>query len=138
MKKNDVFQLMISIHFSNFPSLSLSGKTSAANLCLRLFTHCHSCIIHACILILIWVKISILPIQSNQSKFVVNRHPKSVRFRMSSILPGTAKEGDQLVICTVEQMCFQPLMKRASGGSGSDFEWQVVPGSGGSNAEGPS
>ena len=77
---------------------------------------------------------------TNQSKFVVNRRPKSVHFRMSSILPVTATEtplGDQLVICTVKQMCFEPFMKGASGGSGSDFEWQAVPGSGGDNAEGP-
>ena len=38
--------------------------------------------------------------------------------------------GDQLVICTVEQMCFEQLIKYASEGSGSDFEWQAVPGFG--------
>ena len=41
------------------------------------------------------------------------------------------------MICTVEQRCFEPLMKGESGGGGSDFEWQAVPGSGGGNAEGP-
>ena len=69
----------------------------------------------------------------NQSKFIVNRRHKSVHFRMSSILPGTVTEaplGDQLVICTVEQMCFEPLMKGASGDGGFDFEWQAVPGLG--------
>ena len=40
------------------------------------------------------------------------------------------------MICTVEQMCFEPLMKGASGVSGSDFEWQAVPGSGSGNAGG--
>ena len=59
---------------------------------------------------------------------------------MSSIIPGTTTEaplGDQFVICTVEQMCFEPLMKGASEGSGSDFEWHAVPGCRGGNAEGP-
>ena len=59
---------------------------------------------------------------------------------MSSILPGTATEaplGDQLVICTVQQMCFASLMKGASGGNGPDFEWQADIGSGVGNAEGP-
>ena len=41
------------------------------------------------------------------------------------------------MIFTVEQMFFEKLMKYASEGSESNFEWQAVPDFGSGNAEGP-
>ena len=67
--------------------------------------------------------------KSINPNFEVHRRSKSLQLRMSSILPGTTAEAPlegQLVICTVEQMCFELLMK----GSGSDFEWHAIQGFG--------
>ena len=65
----------------------------------------------------------------NQSKFVVNSRPKSVLFRMSSILPGTATEaplGDQLVICKCILSCWWKVQVEVVGLISSGKLFQVL------------